>query len=197
MAVNDTLKDKLHYIAKLIQNNKNDYTWESSFDRWRQFIDNQLIPTRIEQSTLVANLAAEQADLKNKNETLVKIQSDQLSVIDRVVNDFYNRGYSSLRSFQSTDYKINEKDFQIQFLKYGFILSALSSILIGLSMLNYIPKSISSAIISVLFILYFIILIMKVRHNRLRLKYEWNKVYYKGPKTDTKKCPDNNLYNLI
>lgn len=189
MAVNDTLKDKLHYIAKLIQNNKNEPSWESSFNRWRQFMDNQLIPTRIEQITLVANLAAEQADLKNKNETLVKTQSDQLDVIDRVVNDFYNRGYSSLRSFQSTDYKLNEKEFQIRFLKYSLMLISFSSVLLGLSIMRYIPFNMVASIITILMLIFMVALYLNIRHNRLRFKYEWDKLYYKGPKVQTQTCP--------
>lgn len=185
--------DKLHFMSKLIINNKDESPHAEAFDTYRKYVDNTIIPFRIHGAVMVGNLSTEQSDLQNKNESLVKVQREQLKVIDRVVSDFYNKGFSSYRSFQRNDYKINHKDFQIRHLKYSFIIFAISMILLGLSLMGRMNIAVSSSIIAILVILYSIFFYLKVQQNRMRRKYEWDKMYYKGPKAKDS-CNNSDQY---
>ena len=189
------LKDKLHVMSKLIVNNRDESNYAEAFNKWRKYLDNTVLPFRIHSSIMVGNLATEQSDLKNKNNTLVNVQKEQLKVVDRVVSDFYNKGFSSFRSFQRKDYKINHKEFQIRQLKYSFIIFAISMILLGLSIIGKMSITVASTIIAILVVLYSIFFYLKVQQNRMRRKYEWGKMYYKGPKSEDK-CNSNDKYEI-
>jgi ABC-type oligopeptide transport system ATPase subunit len=65
-------------------------------------------------------LITEQTDLLHKNKLITTHQEDQLKVVDRVISDFYNKGYNSLRSYQSLDRKLNENEFKLRLIKHGF-----------------------------------------------------------------------------
>lgn len=168
-----------------------------SFDRFRKFMDNDLIPARIEAAMNLGLLMAEQTDLRNKNKTLTEYQSAQLKVIDRIISDFHNKGYTSLRSFQSLDYKVNEKKFQLRFIKYTFMLVSFLFILVGLAMMNEGYKTIAVMIGSTLIIIYFIILYLNIRQNMLRYKYDWEKIYWKPPTHLNKNTCDKQTNNIL
>lgn len=195
MVQEQELKDKLHVMSKLIVNNISESSYAEAFNKWRKYLDNTVLPFRVHSSIMVGNLATEQSDLENKNKTLVNVQKEQLKVVDRVVSDFYNKGFSSFRSFQRKDYKINHKEFQIRHLKYSFIIFAISMILLGLSLMGKMNIAISSTIIAILIILYSIFFYLKIQQNRMRRKYEWGKMYYKGPKQEDK-CNNNDEYEI-
>lgn len=188
------LEDKLHFMSKLIINGKAESSHAEAFDRYRTYIDNTVMPFRVHGAVMIGNLSTEQSELYNKNITLNKVQKEQLNVIDRVVSDFYNKGFSSFRSFQRKDYKINHKEFQIRHLSYSFIIFSMSMILLGLSLMGKMNISVSSFIIALLVISYSIFFYLKVQQNRMRRKYEWDKMYY-GPKQDDK-CRNTEEYSI-
>lgn len=189
-------EDKLHLMSKFIINGKTDESSHAeAFSKYRSYMDNTVLPFRIHSAVMVGNLSTEQSDLENKNKTLVKVQTDQLNVISRVVSDFYNKGFSSYRSFQRKDYKINHKEFQIRHLKYAFVIFAISMILLGLSLMGKMSISVSSSLIAIFVVLYSIFFYLKVQQNRMRRKYEWGKMYYKGPKEDDQ-CNNSDKYVL-
>ena len=168
-----------------------------AFDRYRKFMDNDLIPSRIEASMNLSMLLAEQTDLRNKNKTLTEYQQSQLKVIDRIISDFHNKGYTSLRSFQSLDYKVNEKQFQARFLKYTFMLVSFIFILVGLSMMNEGYKSIALLLGSSTIIIYFIILYLNIRQNMMRYKYDWEKLYWKQPNSSANKTCNKQTNQIL
>jgi hypothetical protein len=190
------LKNKIHYMSKMIINDIADQTgWAFAFKRWRAYMDNTVFPTRIESAVILGTLANEQTDLKNKNGMIVDTQKEQLDAIERVVSDFYNKGYTSFRSFQLNDYKINHKQFQMTQLKYILILFAISMTMLGLSLLNKMNQNSASVIIAIIVILYGIYLYLNIQQNRMRRKYEWAKMYYKGPKK-AEHCNSNSEYSI-
>jgi len=182
---------KLHLQAKIIRENTGAQTQEQ-IDRvttygpglinWLEFIGNKIIPLRIQQSVINSNLTSDQADLATKNNSIVKLQKEQMSVIDRVITDFYNKGFTSLRNFQSIDYKLQNKEFQLKYIKYAFISIAFNSIIIGISLLGYFDITIAFVIAFVNGFIYLMMLLLEIRQNRSRMKYEWDKMYFKGPK---------------
>lgn len=190
-----SLEDKLHFMSKLIVNDKSESSHAEAFDRYRSYVDNTVMPFRVHGAVMVGNLSTEQSELANKNQTLVNVQRDQLKVIDRVVSDFYNKGFSSFRSFQRKDFKINHKEFQIRHLKYSFMIFTMSMILLGLSLMGKMNITVSSSIIAMLVISYSIFFYLKVQQNRMRRKYEWDKMYYKGPKAKDQ-CNNSDEYAL-
>lgn len=193
--VETSLEDKLHFMSKLIVNDKSESSHAEAFDRYRLYVDNTVMPFRVHGAVMVGNLSTEQSELANKNQTLVNVQRDQLKVIDRVVSDFYNKGFSSFRSFQRKDFKINHKEFQIRHLKYSFMIFAMSMILLGLSLMGKMNITVASSIIATLVISYSIFFYLKVQQNRMRRKYEWDKMYYKGPKAKDQ-CNNSDEYAL-
>jgi len=172
------IKNKLHLIAFYMLNGDVEQgTKEYDFNRYRLYMDNQLIPTRLEQTMVIGNLLAEQQDLLYKNKTLSDYQKKQLEVIDRIINDFYNKTYSSIRTFQSLDYKVNEKQFQVRFLKYSFLLVSFIFLMVGLLMAKLVNKSIVTAVCTIAMVLYLTLLFLNVRQNMNRYKYDWEKLY--------------------
>lgn len=169
-------------------------TYTQNWDKFRKFMDNEMIPLRIEQSLITGNLYAEQIDLNNKNKTLTKHQKAQLDVIDRIIGDFNNKTYSSLRNFQSLDYKINEKKFQARFLKYSFILVSFIFILVGLGMMDLIPKEIIVGVSVIFILLYFTVLYLNIKQNMHRYKYDWEKIYWKPPEYKKKTCQSDTWF---
>lgn len=188
------ITQKLHLQAKIIRDAR--VQDQSHIDRidvyghsllnWLEFIGNNIIPLRIEQSVINSNLTTDQADLANKNSSIVNLQKEQMSVIDRVITDFYNKGYTSLRNFQSTDYKLQHKEFQLKYIKYAFICIAFNSVLLGFSLLGLMDMTVALVVAFVLGCYYLIMLFLEVGQNRTRMKYEWDKMYFKGPKKESK-----------
>lgn len=168
-----------------------------AFDRYRKYMDNDLIPSRIEAAMNVGMLLSEQTDLRNKNKTLTDYQNSQLKVVDRIISDFHNKGYTSLRSFQSLDYKVNEKQFQARFLKYTFMLVSFIFILIGVSMMNEGYRKIATILGSFMIIVYFILLYLNVRQNMMRYKYDWEKIYWRQPNSSANKTCDKKTNNIM
>ena len=155
---------------------------------YARHFDLVVVPMRIESGVLVANLAAEQYDLTKKNNAIVSIQSDQLSVIDRVVDDFYNKGYTSLRDFQSKDYNIKKYEFYILHLKYFIYVLSFISVILGLFLYSLIPQPMAIIIINFALFSFFALFYIRYRYNKYRLRYEWDKVYFERPSTVGKKC---------
>lgn len=153
-----------------------------NLERFRNFMDFYLVPSRIENAVNLAYLISEQADLRNKNKTLTEYQKAQLKVIDRIISDFHNKGYTSLRSVQSLDYRVNEKKFQARFVRYTFMLVSVIGILGGITLLNPSFRLIAQIIGILLIIIYTILLYLNIRQNMLRYKYDWEKLYWKSPK---------------
>jgi hypothetical protein len=157
----------------------------SAIDTWKKFYDTEYIPLRLEQSILYAFLTNEQYDLHKKNEVIVDHQSAQLKVIDRIVNDFYNKSFSSLRNYQSIDYKINQMNSNIHSMKYTFMLIALLSMLIGATAMGKVKEQFSGIIAITLIIAFCLLQLMKYRQSLYRNKYDWHKIYWSSPESSS------------
>jgi hypothetical protein len=149
---------------------------------WKRFNDNQVVPLRIEQSIMYATLLNEQQDLNAKNINLTTNQTTQLNMVDRILSDFHNKGYGSMREFQSIDYKINLKNLYINIIKYTCLLASIVFLMIGLTMMSLFDQRITTIVASILGLIYFVIIFLHFKQNQVRRKYEWDKIYWKSPK---------------
>lgn len=155
---------------------------EKNYANWKSFNDSQVAPLRIEQYIVYSALLNEQQDLYAKNTTLTDNQKVQLEMIERIVSDFHNKGYGSMRDYQTVDYKVKELRLYIQFVKYALTVACILILIMGLSMMgvfNPAMAGVVSAIISIVFISYVALAYSQIRNRR---KYEWDKMYWKAPK---------------
>lgn len=172
--------------GKLVAFKGGDTAIQNAVQTWKQFYDKEYVPLRLEQSILHAFLSNEQFDLTKKNEVLVEHQKAQLRVIDRIVNDFYNKSFSSMRNYQSIDYKINNVRSNIQLIKYAAILVAAMSMLLGMKATGTMNAEMLTMVSTVLVLLYALIVIMTYRQKLYRNKYNWNRMYWSAPSTEDK-----------
>lgn len=183
-------------INDVSSGNKTTYTDDSlreihnikkkNVDEWKEFNDNQVVPLRIEQYIMYATLLNEQQDLYAKNTTLTDNQQIQLDMVNRILSDFHNKGYSSMREFQSIDYKLNMKELQFKIMKYTLLLASVIFIMLGLTMIGMFNQNITVLVASIMIIVYMLVLFMHFKQNQVRRKYDWNKLYWKSPKKKTK-----------
>jgi hypothetical protein len=159
---------------------------KENVDEWKTFNDNQVVPLRIEQYIMYATLLNEQQDLFAKNTTLTDNQEIQLDMIDRILSDFHNKGYSSMREFQSIDYKLNMKELQFKTMKYTMVMISIIFIMLGLTMIGIFDQNITVIVASILIVLYILVIFMHFKQNQIRRKYDWHKLYWKSPKKQGK-----------
>lgn len=163
---------------------ENDETFElrkNSVDEWKEFNDNQVVALRIEQFIMYATLLNEQQDLYAKNKTLTENQDIQLELVQRILSDFHNKGYGSMREFQSLDYNLHYKDLQISTIKYTVLLASIIFLMIGMTMIGLFNQTVTATASSILLMIYLLILILQFKQNQIRRKYDWNKIYWKSP----------------
>lgn len=150
---------------------------------WKDFYDSQVIPLRLEQRIMHATLLNEQQDLYSKNTTLTDNQHVQLGMVDRILSDFNNKGYGSMRKFQLMDYKINLKNLHITFIKYITLLSAIIFVMLGLTMMGLLDANLTVMMSTIIFIIFIIIVILNLKQNQTRRRYNWNNIHWKSPKS--------------
>lgn len=154
---------------------------KQNVDEWKEFNDNQVVPLRIEQYVMYATLLNEQQDLFAKNTTLTENQTIQLDMVSRILSDFHNKGYGSMREFQSLDYNLHYKDLQISTIKYTTLLASIIFMMLGLTMIGTFNYNVTATVSTILVIIYFLILLLQFKQNQVRRKYDWNKIYWKSP----------------
>lgn len=154
---------------------------KKNVDDWKEFNDNQVVPLRIEQYIMYATLLNEQQDLFAKNTTLTGNQKIQLELVERILSDFHNKGYGSMREFQSLDYNLHYKNLQISTVKYTTLLASIIFMMIGLSMIGVFNQQVTATVASILLLFYFIVLLLQFKQNQIRRKYDWNKMYWNTP----------------
>uniref|UniRef100_A0A6C0CUU6 Uncharacterized protein n=1 Tax=viral metagenome TaxID=1070528 RepID=A0A6C0CUU6_9ZZZZ len=154
---------------------------KTSVDEWKEFNDNQVVALRIEQFIMYATLLNEQQDLYAKNKTLTENQDIQLELVQRILSDFHNKGYGSMREFQSLDYNLHYKDLQISTIKYTVLLASIIFLMIGMTMIGLFNQTVTATASSILLMIYLLILILQFKQNQIRRKYDWNKIYWKSP----------------
>ena len=92
-----------------------------------------------------------------------------------------------MRQYQLTDYKINETRNRMHFVKYAFLMFSIIGIIAGLELRtraglpdNSLPISqgflITASVIMML--TYLFVLLMHQKQNKMRKKYNWNKLYW-------------------
>lgn len=179
--------DRLHFMRYIHSQSDADTNTEYEFhkgslNKFKKFHDNELLPLRLEQATLYANLQSDQADLTIKNDTLVQHQKAQLKVIDRIVSDFYNKGFVSMREYQSIDYNIHKKKLMMRIINVTFALVSFIAVVAGFNMNGMLNQKMATGMVSVASISYIVFLLMNYRQNLYRNKYDWNKLYWNSPK---------------
>ena len=182
----DILVDVADSFKPLVTDNDPITAKRNNVSEWKEFYDNQVVPLRLEQYIMHATLLNEQQDLYSKNTTLVDNQTVQLSMVDRILSDFNNKGYGSMREFQSIDYNINLKNLHIQYIKYTTLLAAVIFLMTGLTMIGIFDPNLTILIGSILIIVYVFILLLNFKQNQVRRKYSWNNIYWKSPNSDDK-----------
>jgi len=154
---------------------------EQNVRDWKEFNDNQVVPLRIEQFIMYATLLNEQQDLLQKNQTITDNQKMQLNMVNRILSDFHNKGYGSMREFQSLDYNIHHKTLQINIIKYTTLLASIIFLMFGLTMIGIFNQNVTVTVTSMLIIVYLLVIFMQFKQNQVRRKYDWNKIYWKSP----------------
>ena len=178
----------LKYYQTLSESEKNNSsidlyaeTLNKSLDKWLQYIGQDIMPRRIEQNVISSNLINEQVDLTSKNDSIDKLQRDQIRVIDRVLTDYYNKGFSSLRHFESSEYKLNKLQFNSTAIKYAYIFLFVNVFIYSLTLLGLFETYVSSIITVISVILYLFVYLIRYKSNQNRSKYNWNKLYFGSP----------------
>ena len=184
-----TVSDEIDTLLDFSKLSKNDPARNSDTEDllrqnirdWKEFNDNQVVPLRIEQFVMYATLLNEQQDLYAKNITLTDNQKIQLNMVNRILSDFHNKGYGSMREFQSLDYNIHYKTLQISIIKYTTLLASIVFLMFGLTMIGIFNQNVTATVTSMLIIIYLLVIFMQFKQNQLRRKYDWNKIYWKSP----------------
>ncbi len=116
--------------------------------------------------------------LNNTSNNLNTLQKDKLSDLKISLDQSQNDEFNTIRKYQINDYKNNEILFinsvYFQLLLLFVIIFTLSSY----ANLGYLSSRIFfiiSIIIGILFVLYIII---NIKQNMYRRKYDWNKFYF-------------------
>ena len=175
-----TLLDFSNY-SKGDKNTATDELLKQNVSDWKEFNDNQVVPLRIEQFIMYATLLNEQQDLLSKNQTITDNQKMQLDMVNRILSDFHNKGYGSMREFQSLDYNIHHKTLQINIIKYTTLLASIVFLMFGLTMIGIFNQNVTATVTSMLIITYILVIFMQFKQNQVRRKYDWNKIYWKSP----------------
>lgn len=175
-----TLLDFSNY-SKGVTNEATDELLKQNVSDWKEFNDNQVVPLRIEQFVMYATLLNEQQDLLSKNQTITDNQKIQLDMVNRILSDFHNKGYGSMREFQSLDYNIHHKTLQINIIKYTTLLASIVFLMFGLTMIGIFNQNVTATVTSMLIITYMLVIFMQFKQNQVRRKYDWNKIYWKSP----------------
>ena len=175
-----TLLDFSNY-SKGDKNTATDELLKQNVSDWKEFNDNQVVPLRIEQFIMYATLLNEQQDLLSKNQTITDNQKMQLDMVNRILSDFHNKGYGSMREFQSLDYNIRHKTLQINIIKYTTLLASIVFLMFGLTMIGIFNQNVTATVTSMLIITYMLVIFMQFKQNQVRRKYDWNKIYWKSP----------------
>ena len=175
-----TLLDFSNY-SKGDKNTATDELLKQNVSDWKEFNDNQVVPLRIEQFIMYATLLNEQQDLLSKNQTITDNQKMQLDMVNRILSDFHNKGYGSMREFQSLDYNIHHKTLQINIIKYTTLLASIIFLMFGLTMIGIFNQNVTATVTSMLIITYMLVIFMQFKQNQVRRKYDWNKIYWKSP----------------
>jgi hypothetical protein len=154
---------------------------KNKVEEWKMFNDNQVVPLRIEQYVMYATLLNEQQDLYAKNTTLTENQDIQVNMVNRILSDFHNKGYGSMREFQSLDYNLHYKELQISIIKYTTLLASVIFLMIGMTMMGLFNENVTISVTSILIVVYLLVIFMQYKQNQVRRKYDWNKLYWKSP----------------
>lgn len=112
-------------------------------------------------------------------------------IIQSILNDYDNINYENMRRYQLTDYKINESRNKFHFMKYAYIMISIIGILAGLYIRQTTIMSAENAANtfgitrdtfiggSILLIMsYFVMYLLHNKQNKIRKKYNWNKLYW-------------------
>jgi uncharacterized membrane protein YjjP (DUF1212 family) len=165
---------------------------DDSLQTWTQYLGQDILARRIEQNLITANLINEQVDLTSKNESIVNQQREQIKVVDRILDEYYNKGYSSLKNFESMEYKLNRLQFRASALKYAFVVLFVNMFVYSLTLLRWISPYASSITFVATTLVYCILFLVKYQVNRYRSKYNWDKMYFGAPEKNTRSCVHSN-----
>lgn len=152
-----------------------------SLEKWLQYIGQDIMPRRIEQNVISSNLINEQIDLTSKNNSIDKLQRDQIKVIERVLTDYYNKGFSSLRNFESTEYKLHHLNFNATAIQYAFMVLFLNMFIYSLMLLGIVTRSVFVMVFWFTVLIYISVYMIQWKSNMHRSKYNWNKWYFGSP----------------
>jgi hypothetical protein len=112
-------------------------------------------------------------------------------IIQSILTDYDNINYENMRRYQLTDYKINESRNNFHFMKYAYIMISIIGILAGLYIRQTTIMSAENAANTfgvtrdtfiggsvLLIISYLIMYMLHSKQNKIRKKYNWNKLYW-------------------
>jgi len=121
----------------------------------------------------------------------------QNEVIDSIISDYDNMNYVNMRSYQQTEYRIQNNRNDMHFVKYGFLIASIIGVLASLNLRGkkighrrsfQISDSALIGISCVFVFTFFSIFLLHTRQNMLRKKYNWDK-FYRNMKLTNKENP--------
>lgn len=130
-------------------------------------------------------------DLLVKNQNSSK--DDTSKILTNILQDVNNKKYIYVRQYQSLDYKTNEIKLQIKYMKYGLLMTGVIGALFAFETQGYINKSLAYFITFISLLLYCLVILLIIKNNKYRNKYNWNKIYWnigdikgvcQGPESD-------------
>ena len=99
-------------------------------------------------------------------------------IIESILNDFDNINYVNMRKYQITNYEINYSKSQISHIKYAFFIVSCIGLLAGFYLREVVPLDLLIATTVALVLIYLTVIIFRLKHNKIRKKYNWNKIYW-------------------
>ena len=121
------------------------------------------------------------------------LKDDTSKIMTNILQDVKNKKYIYVRQYQSLDYKTNEIKLQIKYMKYGLLMTGVIGTLFAFETKGYINTSLAYFITLISLLLYCLVILLIIKNNKYRNKYNWNKIYWnigdikevcRGPESD-------------
>jgi hypothetical protein len=111
----------------------------------------------------------------------------QNEVIDSIISDYDNMNYVNMRTYQQTEYRIQNNRNDMHFVKYGFLIASIIGVLASLNLRGkkighrrsfLISDGMLVGISGIFVFTFFSIFLLHTRQNMIRKKYNWDKFYW-------------------
>ncbi len=158
------------YFANI--SNLNEQLEEDFKSKDQRFLTN--LKDYLENSLKLNNLEK----LNNSYNDLNDLQKEKLNSLKDELDDLDNKQLNSIRNYQVKDYKSNELSFYNSVILIFLLLIVIIFILASLVNMNLVSNFNLFRISFTLGIIFIIYLLINLKQNMYRRKYDWNKFYF-------------------